>query len=348
MFGGFLGNIVSDAGKDISKAVTDPVGAVKGLVNSVGDLPSSIGNFVNNPLQSIRKNPDLQAAMIAAMIASGGAGLAALGGTGAAGGAEAGAASGGSGFLSSLFGGSSAAGSSSGGIGSYLSSLFGGGGASGITDASSGAIGSSLPGMGGATDAFGSTPFGMNLTASGATGDLSSLFGGSSAAGNLLGSDAASSAASGGIGSYIKDGAGIMSILGGLQSYQAAAQRQKQQAAYGTQLQQLMANPSSVTSTPGYQAGLDAVTRTLAAQGYNNSSYGASMIADYGGQAFQQQVNNLESLQGSGQPFSTSNASTQIGQGLGSLVSGLGGNTPQNSINPQMLQMLLKVYGAQQ
>lgn len=336
-FGGFIGNIVSDVGKDVSKVVTNPIGAVKGAVSSLGDLPSSIGNFINNPLQSVRSNPDLQMALIAAAIASGGAGLGALGGSGAAIGGDASTAGGGS-YLSSLFNGGSA-GASSGG--NFLSSLFGGG-ASGLTG-DTGAIGSSLPG---ATDAFGSLPFGSNLTASGVTGDTSWA----TSAGNLLGgaSDASSAAsgASGGIGSYIKDGAGILSILSGIQNYSTAAQRQKQQSQYGTQLQQLMSNSSSVTNTPGYQAGLDAVTRTLAAQGYNNSTNAQALIANYGGQAFQQQVQNLQALQGGSSPISMTNASNEIGQGLGSLVSGMGGNTPQmNNMNPQMLQLLLKMYG---
>lgn len=75
---------------------------------------------------------------------------------------------------------------------------------------------------------------------------------------------------------------------------------------FAQQLQQLMANPSSVTSLPGYQANLQAgeqaLTRNLASQGLTGSGTAAEAItkfgAEYEQQAFQQQLQNLMGLSG--------------------------------------------------
>ena len=62
------------------------------------------------------------------------------------------------------------------------------------------------------------------------------------------------------------------------------------------QLQQLMANPSSIQSSPVYQADMQAAGRTMAAQGYTGSGNALVASAQAGGQAYQQQFNNLAML----------------------------------------------------
>lgn len=68
--------------------------------------------------------------------------------------------------------------------------------------------------------------------------------------------------------------------------------------AYGKQLNTLMSDPSSITSMPGYQAGLTAVERAGASQGYTGSGFMAGALANYGGQQYQQALNNLMILSG--------------------------------------------------
>lgn len=75
---------------------------------------------------------------------------------------------------------------------------------------------------------------------------------------------------------------------------------------YGAQLQQLMQDPSSITSTPGYQFNLDqgtqALMRSQAAGGTLGSGQGAMALQkygqDYASGGFQQQLQNLMGLSG--------------------------------------------------
>ena len=66
---------------------------------------------------------------------------------------------------------------------------------------------------------------------------------------------------------WLKGGASGLQALTGFQTMMQGRQRQQQQAQYGQQLQALMANPGSVTGMPGYEAGMEAVRRSMAAQG---------------------------------------------------------------------------------
>ena len=68
--------------------------------------------------------------------------------------------------------------------------------------------------------------------------------------------------------------------------------------AAATQLNNLMANPSSITNSPTYQAYLQAAQRQSAAQGYTGSGNALAAAASAGGQAYQQQFNNLAMLSG--------------------------------------------------
>ncbi len=67
---------------------------------------------------------------------------------------------------------------------------------------------------------------------------------------------------------------------------------------YAKQLSDLMANPSSISKTPGYMAGIDAVTRKLASQGYLGSGNMMASLQKYGGDFFNQETARLASLAG--------------------------------------------------
>lgn len=77
----------------------------------------------------------------------------------------------------------------------------------------------------------------------------------------------------------------------------AASQYNPQNAAM---LEQLLAGKVDVSKLPGYEAGLQAVERSKASQGYQGSGNMASAVAEYGGQFYQQQVQNLLSALGLG------------------------------------------------
>lgn len=90
---------------------------------------------------------------------------------------------------------------------------------------------------------------------------------------------------------------------------------------YAQQLQDLMANPQGkLTSIPGYQAGLEAVQRAGAAQGWTGSGQMMTGLQEYGGQFFQQQLANLMNLTNMGtqarqQDISNLGTLTTLGQG---------------------------------
>jgi hypothetical protein len=69
---------------------------------------------------------------------------------------------------------------------------------------------------------------------------------------------------------------------------------------YAEQLDKLMSDPSSITSTPEYKARLDAAARQMAAQGYTGSGNAIIEAANAGGAAYQQAFQNLGQLSGAG------------------------------------------------
>lgn len=133
----------------------------------------------------------------------------------------------------------------------------------------------------------------------------------------------------------------LLSLASGAYGLSNAAQMQKlaEQAGastryapqYAAQLSQLMQNPSSITSMPGYEAGMTAVERSMAAQGYQGSGNMAAALQQYGGNFFNSQVAQLQGLanpSGAGAAMSgmgTANeaASSALGA-LGYGVRGLG------------------------
>ena len=100
----------------------------------------------------------------------------------------------------------------------------------------------------------------------------------------------------------------------------------KYRGAYGEQLAALEANPSSITTRPGYQAGLTAVQRGSAAGGYNGSGNEIAALAQYGGNFYNQEVGRLAGLAGAGtQPGNGGYPAAMLaGQSLASLGYGLG------------------------
>ena len=67
------------------------------------------------------------------------------------------------------------------------------------------------------------------------------------------------------------------------------------------QLQALQANPGSAASTPYGVAMSQAASRAMASQGYTGSGNAVVAAANAGGQAYQQDFNNLVVLSGAGQ-----------------------------------------------
>lgn len=66
------------------------------------------------------------------------------------------------------------------------------------------------------------------------------------------------------------------------------------------QLNKLMADPTSIESTPEYKSRMDAAGRTMAAQGYTGSGNALAAAAQAGGDVYQQAFNNLALASGAG------------------------------------------------
>ena len=71
------------------------------------------------------------------------------------------------------------------------------------------------------------------------------------------------------------------------------------------QLMALQADPSLVTKQPGYEAGLQAVERAGAAEGFTGSGNMMVALSQYGGQAYQQAIQNLMTMSGASQAPAT-------------------------------------------
>lgn len=187
---------------------------------------------------------------------------------------------------------------------------------------------------------------------------ISSVFGGSGASTGLLSRVAAAAGLPAGIsnniGSAFNIGSGIYGLMQG-NDLKKRAQLLAQQAdpfgqyrsGYAQQLQSLMANPSSITQIPGYQAGLQAVERRGAAQGWNGSGNMMDALANYGGNFYNQQIQNLMGLSGSNfNPASAASIGLQGSQAGASIgMQGLNrvgyGVTQQDPSSNALLQLLL-------
>ena len=88
------------------------------------------------------------------------------------------------------------------------------------------------------------------------------------------------------------------------------------------QLWNLMKDPSSITESPMYKAGLESVQRTMASQGLTGSGNAMMALSDYGANYYQQQVAMLAQLARGGTPAYGTGSQMQ-GGGAG-LLSSLG------------------------
>lgn len=133
-----------------------------------------------------------------------------------------------------------------------------------------------------------------------------------------LGTNAGSAGGFGGalgkVGSILSGLSGVGQVVSGLQGNKYARQTQ----GYADQLQALMRDPSIVTKLPGYEAGLEAVRRSLAAQGYQGSGNMMAALAQYGQNAYMQQAQLLARLS-SGAPEAQQSSTQDIIGGLGQI-----------------------------
>lgn len=120
-------------------------------------------------------------------------------------------------------------------------------------------------------------------------------------------------------------GSGLYSMYQANQTRKAMAPFDRYRGQYGADLQALERNPASITSRPGYQAGLQAVQRAGAAQGFTGSGNMAASLANFGQGFYQNEVNRLATLAGAGTaPGAGYTAGTSaMGSGLASIGYGL-------------------------
>lgn len=120
---------------------------------------------------------------------------------------------------------------------------------------------------------------------------------------------------------------------------------------YASMLNNLARDPSSVYNLPGWQAGSEAVQRSMAAQGYQGSGNMAVALQKYGGDFYNQALQQYGTLAGIGfNPASAAqiglggneSAINLAGQSLNSLGYGFGGGTGRRSIPiDQLIRMMV-------
>jgi hypothetical protein len=260
-------------------------------------IPAALGFAVGGPLGA-SLGLEGTAASVAGGALAGGLGSAALGGN-----FVSGALGGGLGGYGGTLGSFGALGAAPGAAVDPLGAYLTGGGVDGSVVSGAGGYGGAISGVPETAALSGSFPDMMRQRMA----QLGFLTGGGGTGAGLTG---------GGLSGGLRQGLGALQLAGGLQQYQAQSERQAQQQGYARQMQQLMANPSSVESLPGYQAGLRAVERRGRAEGFGGSGSMAAALAGYGGQQYQQQLSNLAALQGSSQPVGSPMMGL-VGAGLG-------------------------------
>ena len=138
------------------------------------------------------------------------------------------------------------------------------------------------------------TGAGAGVAPTGGGGMLSNLMGGGAGAG-------AGGGGAGGIGwgsplNLLQMGSGLMGLSQSQQQKQMAAAAQARAQQLGGAL--TMPTAQSVQGLPGYQSGLDAVQRAMASQGYAGSGNMMAALQQYGGNAYQQAMQNYQQQQG--------------------------------------------------
>jgi hypothetical protein len=280
-----------------------PIGVDNYLVNRTGKaLGGTVGRELERESQKNLDHPERAVGRTAAVAGAVYGGMSAYGAYGAEAGAvaEAGAAAEAAAEAGAV---ASPVASSAGAMTetNLMSSLGEWGGATGGTGMSLTPAAQAAGGWGTAAQAAGATTTSLAGTAGGAAGSMSAL---------------------GGWGELIKGG------LGMYQAYQLSqmGKGSASSRAADAQLTNLLQDPSSITSTPGYQAGLDAVERKAASQGYLGSGNMMIGLAKYAGDFYSQQLSQLGQLANGGRGVDQAYqiAGTQLfGQSVNSMSYGI-------------------------
>ncbi len=239
------------------------------------------------------------------------------------------------GLASGAFGGTEAA---------TLASSTGGGAVGG--NALTGA--SALTGGGGASA---SMPSAMSFAGSGGTAAGATSYAAPALSASGAGAATASVGAGAGAGAgtsagmsagqwlqALEAGTSIAGGLYGMRQAERAAERMDpfgpHRARYAQLLQDLEANPGSVSRLPGFRAGLRAIESSTAAGGYFGSGNAAAALSEFGGNFYQQELARLAQLAGAGATpgagalgalDATGRSMASIGYGIGQLGQLLGG-----------------------
>lgn len=164
---------------------------------------------------------------------------------------------------------------------------------------------------------------------SGITGGLGMTTGATTAASGAGGL----SGVLGTIGGYLPAVQSLASIASGIYGMKLAGDAREAsdpfapyRAGYGQKLAALEANPGSIVSRPGFQAGLETIGRKSAATGYYGSGNMASALSRYSGDFYTQEANRLAGLAGAGQTPGAGQfpAADLASQSLGSIGYGIG------------------------
>lgn len=272
-------------------------------------------------------------------IASGGLAMGALGGAGAAGAAGVGAAD---------AAGLAAMGADAGLSGAALDAFVASGGTMGSTMAGGGGVGFGAgelftgAGSGGGVgnswmdsvkNLFSpSTSSGAGMSASAGITDATGLTGGAGGAGGMTGGTGGGMfdfmemlkrmgmipGSGGPMSTMMNLGSGLYGMYQSNEMKKLAEEAARMQDPFGPErgqyagkLRNLYANPSSIVGMPGYQAGLDAVERKMASQGYLGSGNMMASLHQYGGDFFDKEVARLSGLAGAQFPPTGGNALLQ-------------------------------------
>jgi hypothetical protein len=163
------------------------------------------------------------------------------------------------------------------------------------------ALGSGTPSVPGSLGYSLTGDGGYNLPAgsSGITSDTGSLFGATSGTGTGSGMSLQQLMQLLGQGANVATGLNGLSQARQIQGQAAAADPlAPYRAGFAAKLNGLVNDPSSITSMPGYDAGLQAVQRSQAAQGFTGSGNAQNALAMFGGNRYDSAVQQLAGLAG--------------------------------------------------
>ena len=201
-----------------------------------------------------------------------------------------------------------------------------------------GAVGTDLAAGAGMTGGVGALAGGAAFPGAAASADILAPAG-MGAAGGAGGASAIPA-----IGSLIKGGLGLASAnqVGNAATQGAATADPfgSQRAQYAKMLSDLMADPSTISKQPGWEAGSEAVQRAGAAQGFTGSGNMATALQKYGGDFYNSTVSTLSNLAGAQFSPSTAgqiqaqggvNQSQAQGNAIGTLIQGASSLIPMVS-----------------